>query len=577
MPYIPAGRRRAATFLSVLTTTFVAIALGCAALAQAAPPPPAPPQVGPATQPNVSACSQQTGTQAFLSASDFNYYAPAPAANAAGFDGSTWWLSGGANVVSTQLADGSTGQALDLPQGSVAVSPDICVTPSSAPQFRALVRSLQGGGNVQVSVSYYTSAGWTNPQGAGGLNAQNNSWSVSNPQNLPNPPGGGPPPPGGSNGPNSWQAVRFILTPGGPNEYQVYGLGLSAPAPTPNTAQCSNSTLAQAYLSSGDFNYYAAVPAANGAGFDGSTWTLAGGANVATAQLADGTTGPVVDLPQGSIAESPDVCVNPSASPAFRSMVRSLQGGGNVQVSVSFYSSGGWTNPQGAGGLKANPGASWAATNAQNLPGAPGGPGQTGWEVVRFILTPGGSNEYQVYGLADQALPPAPSTGPCSNPVLTQAFLSTGDTNYYTPAPGMTGGALAQGGWTLTGGAQILTTTLADGTTGPVLDLPAGSMAVSPNICVTSLYPTARMMVRSVNGGDDLSFGVSYAGTNSWTNPQQTGHLNGNANNWTLSQAANLQPSTASGWQIVRLVLTPDGGHSEFQVYDLQLDPYAKG
>ena len=39
----------------------------------------------------------------------------------------------------------------------------------------------------------------------------------------------------------------------------------------------------------------------------------------------------------------------------------------------------------------------------------------------------------------------------------------------------------------------------------------------------------------------------------------------------------HLQPGNVAGWQIVRLTLVPNGGHSEFQLYDLELDPYAKG
>ncbi len=189
---------------------------------------------------------------------------------------------------------------------------------------------------------------------------------------------------------------------------------------------------------------------------------------------------------------------------------------------------------------------------------------------MRFVLVPGGGkNEFQVSGLGVSALPPVADTGPCSDPILSQAFLPLGDTNYYTQAPGFST-------WTMTGGAQIETTTLADGTSGQVLDLPAGSMAVSPNICVTSAYPTARMLIKSLNGGDDISFRVSYSSTNTWTNPHETGHVHGNLSNWTTSDSIQLQPGNGAGWQIVRLTLVPDGGHSEFQVYNLQLDPYAK-
>jgi hypothetical protein len=345
---------------------------------------------------------------------------------------------------------------------------------------------------------------------------------------------------------------------------------LAGPATTPDVTQCQPPSLSQAFLGSGDFNYYAAAPGPSNAGFDGSTWTLTGGANITSTQLADGSTGPVLDLPAGSMAVSPAVCVSPAASPMLRAWVRSLNGGDGVSVSVSYYTPGGWTNPQGAGSLQGQ-NTSWSASGAQNLPNPPGGSNQTGWQVVRFFLVPGGGHtEFDVYGLNVSALPPPPSTGPCTDPTLTQAFAPMGDANYYTQAPDFSA-------WTLAGGARVKSTTLADGSTGQVLDLPAGSMAVSPNICVTSLYPTARMMIRSLFGGDDLSFRVSYGNTNTWTNPHETGHVHGNNSNWTTSDSVQLQPGNGAGWQIVRLALVPNGGHSEFQIYDLQLDPYAKG
>ena len=88
-------------------------------------------------------------------------------------------------------------------------------------------------------------------------------------------------------------------------------------------------------------------------------------------------------------------------------------------------------------------------------------------------------------------------TSMCSNPTLSQPFLSVGDHNWYTLMPGESADSFAGGGWTLSGGAKIVTTKLADGTTGSVLDLPSGLKAVSPVICVTSAYPTARTTVRN--------------------------------------------------------------------------------
>lgn len=340
---------------------------------------------------------------------------------------------------------------------------------------------------------------------------------------------------------------------------------------TPDPALCAQGSPAQAFLSQGDFNYYVPAPGPTGTGFDGSAWSLTGGATVS---------GQTLDLPAGSQAVSADMCVT-SQDPEARLMVRSVNGGDNVQVSVSYYGSGGWSNSQPAGGANGQ-GTAWTLSNTLNLPKPPPPPpGSTssGWQIVRFTFTPGGGHsDFQLSSLSIAVPPPTPSTGPCSSPVLSQAFLPSGDTNLYTPAPGQTGGGFEGTGWTLTGGATIAPAARANGTSGMVLDLPAGSMAVSPNICVTSLYPTARMMIRSLFGGDDLSFRVSYGGTNSWTQPHETGHVHGNNSSWTLSDSVQLQPGrNIQGWQIMRVTLVPDGGHSEFQIYDLELDPYAKG
>ena len=340
---------------------------------------------------------------------------------------------------------------------------------------------------------------------------------------------------------------------------------------TPDPTQCSQSSLSQPYLANGDWNYYAPAPGPSATAFDGSSWVFFNGAKVVSTQLADGSTGQALDLPANSVAVSPAVCVIPSNNPMYRAMVRNLTGASNIQVSLSYYVPGsGWTNPQGAGNLLGQRNAAWTLSNTSTLPNPPSGTKTNTWQVVRFVFAEGDKTEGQFYGLNVSALPPPPDTGPCSNPVLTQAFLPASDQNYYTQAPDFST-------WTLVNGAQVKPATLADGSSGQVLDLPAGSMAVSPNICVTSAYPTARMMIRSLFGGDDLSFRVSSANTSTWMNPHETGHVHGNLSNWSLSDSVNLQPGNGAGWQIVRLMLVPTGGHSEFQVYDLQLDPYAKG
>lgn len=174
-------------------------------------------------------------------------------------------------------------------------------------------------------------------------------------------------------------------------------------------------------------------------------------------------------------------------------------------------------------------------------------------------------------------------TSSCSEPALTQPFLAWGDSNWYALAPGETADEFTGAGWTLSNGAQIVTAKLQDGTTGSVLDLPRGSQAVSPTVCLTSAYPTARMMIRNVSGsnGGSVGFSVSYAGTSTANAPLQTGTFKttgsaGVAGDWSLSDPADLDPSTTPGWQLMQITLTANGP-KEFQVYNLYNDPMMRG
>src|SRR5947209_3117450 len=90
----------------------------------------------------------------------------------------------------------------------------------------------------------------------------------------------------------------------------------------------------------------------------------------------------------------------------------------------------------------------------------------------------------------------ATTAGQCPPATLSHPFA--GDSRWYTLAPGETADNFAGTGWVLTGGAKIVTQTLADGSIGSVLDLPAGSTATSPGMCVDSSYPLARMQTRTL-------------------------------------------------------------------------------
>jgi hypothetical protein len=168
---------------------------------------------------------------------------------------------------------------------------------------------------------------------------------------------------------------------------------------------------------------------------------------------------------------------------------------------------------------------------------------------------------------------PTMSTASCSAPAFSQPFASLRDNNYYTLAPGQSVDNFDGNGWALSGGASITTSQLADGQSGSVLNLPSGSQAVSPPICVTSDYPSARTQVRDVVGGEGVQFYVSYDATKSWVKPQSTGQFHSEKDQWSLSNQINLQPPNSPGWQIVRFTLIPGGKTSDFQVYNFWIDP----
>ena len=69
---------------------------------------------------------------------------------------------------------------------------------------------------------------------------------------------------------------------------------------------------------------------------------------------------------------------------------------------------------------------------------------------------------------------------------------------------------------------------------------------------------------------------VSYEGTSTWEKPKNTGQFHGNKTEWTLSGVLNLQPEKVTGWQVVRLTLIPGGTKSDFQPYNLYIDPYVR-
>lgn len=167
----------------------------------------------------------------------------------------------------------------------------------------------------------------------------------------------------------------------------------------------------------------------------------------------------------------------------------------------------------------------------------------------------------------------AAAPGSCGEEQFSQPFLYANDSNYYTPFAGESYDEVNGAGWQLSGGAQLVSETLADGSTGRVLDLPSGSKAVTPVLCVTKQYPVARAIVRDVKGSEGVFFYVEYEGTNTWGKPKNTGQIHGEHSEWTAVTPVNMQPENGSNYQYVRVTLEAGGKTSDFEVYNLYVDP----
>jgi hypothetical protein len=163
----------------------------------------------------------------------------------------------------------------------------------------------------------------------------------------------------------------------------------------------------------------------------------------------------------------------------------------------------------------------------------------------------------------------------CSAPAMTQPFSSWGDDNWYALAPGQTPGNFDGTGWTLAGGARLVTATVPGGASATVLRLPMGSSATSPEMCVDPTYQSARMMARGVFGQARLSANVAYETPSGWSQPALMGEVSV-PSMWQPSGTLSLSPST-SGWQVARFTLSAEGYNYGSELYNFYIDPYGRG
>ncbi len=164
------------------------------------------------------------------------------------------------------------------------------------------------------------------------------------------------------------------------------------------------------------------------------------------------------------------------------------------------------------------------------------------------------------------------ATATCTAPALAQPFSSASDTNWYAPLPGESWNSFPATGWTLSGGAKVVSATLADGTRGTTLDLPAGAQAVSPGMCVTNDDPSARGEIRMTSGSSSVTVSVAYMGPKTWGSPQASSTIAGVSTGWTLAIPLSIHPSKASGWQFAQFTFVA-ASTGEYQLSNFYVDP----
>ena len=166
---------------------------------------------------------------------------------------------------------------------------------------------------------------------------------------------------------------------------------------------------------------------------------------------------------------------------------------------------------------------------------------------------------------------PALAASTCEGQTFSQPFATLNDFNYYTLVAGSQFNGPSEG-WRLSDGAQIVEAKRPDGSSGGVLDVPEGARAVSPPVCVTLLYPSARVFVRNAEGGG-VRVAVAYASTGVVA---RVAGVRGQTS-WTASEPFSVLPELGGAGEearYVRFVFT--GRVGDTQLYGLYVDPWMK-
>ncbi len=228
------------------------------------------------------------------------------------------------------------------------------------------------------------------------------------------------------------------------------------------------------------------------------------------------------------------------------------------------------TQPSGASQGNGNPQGSQGSGNPQGNQGSGNPQGNQGSGNSQ-------GNHGSGHGHGPKGRPATIGATDCATPDFTQPFLAIHDSHWYTLAPGQTVDNFDGTDWTLSDGAQLESATLASGATGSVLDLPSGSTAVSPPMCVDTSFKAARTLIRDVAGhGGGVRVSVTYKKGKHSQKPSATGNIHGDGSDWVASRRFNVKPSHVTGWQLVRFTFAAEGQNTEFQLSNFYVDPRMK-
>lgn len=167
-------------------------------------------------------------------------------------------------------------------------------------------------------------------------------------------------------------------------------------------------------------------------------------------------------------------------------------------------------------------------------------------------------------------------TNGCEGQAFSQPFEAFGDSSLYTLVGGSEFNSPEEG-WELGGGARIVPGIRPNVSFGGVLYLPRGGEAVSPPVCVTLQYPTARLWLRRAEGSGSIEADVAYTKSKTTAVIEEVAKLKTGSGWWSPSETFEVRPQLGGeveGPRPVRFVFIGKGEReSAFQLFGLYVDP----